>query len=268
MRSCMATNEFATNKLSLLSAEVSLSPEQVDAAWQQVRSRAAAMPPARNIRARWVVGLGVAAALTLVLLIPTTRAVAQSVWRSLVLWRAEPLSLDMAATSMELLMPNVFPRHQYGESWRTPDLAEAERIAGFHVMTLASPRLPYPPSFRIEQQPDIARVVDLSMIRTELARLGRPMVHEPGGIDGREDRPPAPEPPRRGFVWGMPADQGHVARLCVSRASPAEGFGPSAKRARGNVREILVGIGRLVLGTGTRTAGVNQRRRSGHLPAE
>lgn len=180
----MATSEFVSTKLSLLSAEVSLTPEQVDVAWRRLQSRAAAESPARRIWARWAIGMGAAAMLALVLLIPTTRALAQSLWRTLVLWRAEPLSLDMAATSMDLLMPNVFPLHQNGMSWRTSDLAEAERLAGFHVMTLTSPQSAHRPSFRVEQQPEIARIVDLALIREELIRLGRPMVSAPDGIDG------------------------------------------------------------------------------------
>ncbi len=178
----MAMNEFVSSKLSLLDTEVSMPPEQVAAAWRRVQTRAAT---ARRVPARWIFGLSAAAMLCLVFLIPSTRAVAQSTWRSFVLWRTEALTIDMAKTSVELLMPNVFPLHPSGESWRTSDLAEAERLAGFRVLTLASPQLSaHRPAFRIEQQPEITRIIDLAAIQKELTRLERPMVSPPDGIDG------------------------------------------------------------------------------------
>lgn len=177
----MATSEFVTRKLALLDTGLVMTQEQIDAAWSRVQQRAAAPPPARRIPPRWAIGMGVAATLAIALLTPDARVLAQSVWRSIVLWQAAPVTLDMANTSMDLLLPNVFPLHQNGETWRTADQAEAERLAGFHVLTLASP---HQPSFRVEQQPEIARVVDLAAIRAELTRLGRPMVEAPDGIDG------------------------------------------------------------------------------------
>lgn len=180
----MDTNEFVSKKLYLLAEDVNLAPQEVEDAWRRVKARASAPAVARRIPAPLLAVAAAAALLAAILIVPSTRAWAQSAWRSLVLWRAEPLSIDMANTSLDLLMPNVFPLHRRGEVWQPSDLAEAEKIANFHVVTLSSPLLPYRPSFRIEQQPEIARVVDLSAIRKELIKLDRPLVPAPAGIDG------------------------------------------------------------------------------------
>lgn len=100
------------------------------------------------------------------------------------LGQAQPLSVDMAATSYELLLPNTFPLMPYGESQRVRTLTDAEQLAGFRILTLDSPRLPFEPTFRIEQQRESTRTIHMAAIRAELARLGRAPVEEPAGIDG------------------------------------------------------------------------------------
>lgn len=175
----MEDSEFVYSKLAVLTADVELTPLEVNAAWAAVRRRRA-----KGRSWAGVAGAVAAAVALVVLAIPSTRLWAQSIWNSFVLRHTEVVTLSWATTSPELLLPNVFPLAPYGESWRTNELAEAEQLTGFSVGTLASEWLPYAPAFRVEQPPEIVRTVDLSLMRRELTRLGRPMVEAPPGIDG------------------------------------------------------------------------------------
>ncbi|MBL8176633.1 MAG: hypothetical protein JNK48_18295 [Bryobacterales bacterium] len=182
MNAIMEPDKFVAEKLAMLSADVTLGPAQVDAAWSRMQARRSASAR-QSVRRRWA---GVAAGVALLAILGSSvgRGWAQSLWTWFVLRQALPVSLNMEAASLPLLMPNVFPLIPYGQSRRTSSLAEAEQMTGFHILTVETARLAYAPAFRIEEQPEVTRTIDIAAIRAELGRLGRDPVEEPPGIDG------------------------------------------------------------------------------------
>jgi hypothetical protein len=200
----MESNEFVSSKMSLLNPEVHLPPERIEVALVGIQRRTASKdsPAKRSAAAESLptlvvpphplpaggrppyLAIAASIAVAAFLIAPPGRVLAQSVWRSIILQRVQTIQLDFARTSPKLLLPNVFPLGPYGKSWRPATLFEAEQLTGFHILTMASPQLPYQPTFRVEDPPPIERKIDVAEIREELKALGRPPVEEPSGIDG------------------------------------------------------------------------------------
>jgi hypothetical protein len=179
---------FTMQKLELLHEEPNLSDDEIARAWQRMQ---AARLPARTSSSRAFWPLAAAAGLTgILLLTPTGRATAEAVWQSLTLTRVENISLDFSKTTMNLVLPNVFPLRGV-ETTRTQHAktaTEATDLAGFPVRSLRTPYLPFTPSIRVTEEPELKRTIDLAAIETDLRQMGRRLPALPAGVDGAEIR--------------------------------------------------------------------------------
>jgi hypothetical protein len=182
------TQSFTMQKLGLLHEEPNLPDDEIALAWQ--RTQAARLPArARFLNPLWP--LAAAAGLAgILLLTPTGRATAEALWRSLTLTSVQNVSIDFSKTTMNLLLPNVFPlrgaettRTQYAKT-----ATEAADLAGFPVRSLRTPHLPFTPSIRVTEEPELKRTIDLAAIETDLREMGRRLPPLPAGIDGAEIR--------------------------------------------------------------------------------
>ena len=183
-----ATPMFTMQKLRLLHEEPNLQDDEIALAWQRTQAARAAARP-RLSKALWP--LAAAAGLAGVfLLTPTGRAAAMAVWQSLTLTRVQNVSIDFSKATPNLLLPNVFPmrgaetvRTQYAKT-----AIEAAGLAGFPVRGLRTPHLPFTPTIRVTEEPELWRRIDLAAIETDLREKGRRLPALPAGIDGAEIR--------------------------------------------------------------------------------
>jgi len=183
-----ATQMFTMKKLELLQEKPELQDDAITLAWQRTQAEALSSRP-NSSKVSWTfaaaAGLGV-----VLLLTPAGRATAEAMWRSLTLTHVENVSFDFSKTTVNLLLPNVFPMSAASnvETQRTESVTEASSLADFSVRGLRTPHLPYPPSIKVIDAPEIQRTIDLAAIQTDLRQLGRILPKFPTGIDGAQIR--------------------------------------------------------------------------------
>jgi hypothetical protein len=174
MNNAMESSNFASEKIALLGEPAGLTAEQIHAAWIAVKSEAEAQGKPR-IPMLWPLAIA-ASLLVAVLALPATRVLAQSAWTTLTTGRTQHVKLDFSKVSSNLLLPNVVPMYPPSEviRWSAASAAEATKVSGFPIRRIASPLLPYAPTYRIEQPPVLERAIDMAAIGKDLQRLGRP----------------------------------------------------------------------------------------------
>lgn len=179
---------FTIHKLRLLDEEPNLTDDAIALAWQRTQSvRLAARP---SLAKAWWPMAAAAGLAGVLLLTPIGRATALTLWQSLTLTRVQNVSIDFTGMTPNLLLPNVFPLRDSAllKTQFAGSAKEAADLAGFPVRSLGSPHLPFTPTIRVTEEPELRRTIDLASIETDLREMGRRLPTLPAGIDGAEIR--------------------------------------------------------------------------------